>query len=99
MRDGLYRPARRRRSRSIRRTTCSSKISLWVAQGFDPVAIKTWAGDARTSMTSDVYSHVIVDPDGDEWREFWATIYAAERRPRVVPVWSQEVKTGRDRAS
>jgi len=63
---------------------------LWVAQGFDPVAIRTWAGHARTSMTLDVYSHVIVDPNGDEWREHWAAVYADERRPRVVPVWSEE---------
>jgi integrase len=75
------------------------RISLWVAQGFDPVAIKTWAGHARTSMTLDVYSHVIVDPNGDEWREHWSAVYAAERRPRVVPVWSQEGETTRDPAS
>jgi len=55
-----------------------------------PVAIRTWAGHARTSMTLDVYSHVIVDPNGDEWREHWAAVYADERRPRVVPVWSEE---------
>jgi integrase len=64
------------------------RVSLWVA--LDPVAIKTWAGHARTSMTLDVYSHVIVDPDADEWREHWADAYAAERRPREVPVRSRE---------
>jgi integrase len=66
------------------------RISLWVAQGFDPVAVKTWSGHSRTSMTLDVYSHVIVDPDADEWKEHWAAAYAAERAPRVVPVWSEE---------
>jgi hypothetical protein len=50
-------------------------------------------------MTLDVYSHVIVDPDADEWRVHWAAVYAAERRPRVVPVWSQEPRRGLDPAS
>jgi integrase len=74
------------------------RVSLWVAQGFDPVAIKTWAGHARTSMTLDVYSHVIVDPDGDEWREHWAATYAAERRPREVPVRFHEDDEAHDPA-
>jgi hypothetical protein len=36
-------------------------------------------------MTLDVYSHVIVDPNGAEWRGHWAAVYVDERRPRVVP--------------
>jgi integrase len=100
VRDGLYRACTTAKiSSHSPHDLRHRRISLWVAQGFDPVAIKTWAGHARTSMTLDVYSHVIVDPDGDEWREHWATIYAAERRPRVVPVWSQEDETVRDPAS
>jgi integrase len=91
VRDGLYRACSNAKLASYSpHDLRHRRISLWVAQGFDPVAIKTWAGHARTSMTLDVYSHVIVDPNGDEWREHWAAIYADERRPRVVPVWSEE---------
>jgi integrase len=91
VRDGLYLACRNAKIASYSpHDLRHRRISLWVAQGFDPVAIKTWAGHARTSMTLDVYSHVIVDPNGDEWREHWAAVYADERRPRVVPVWSQD---------
>jgi hypothetical protein len=26
-------------------------------------------------MTLDVYSHVVTDPAGDEWRDFWLSAY------------------------
>ena len=46
-------------------------------------------------MLTDVYGHVI-DPDGDEWHDFWLGAYDRERRPKgvetspgVVSVWSE----------
>jgi integrase len=59
------------------------RISLWVAHGFDPVAVKTWAGHSRASMSLDVYSHVVIDRTSDEWREFWIDVYTREREARV----------------
>jgi integrase len=53
------------------------RISLWIAQGIDPVQAKTWSGHTKASMTLDVYAHVVIDPDVDEWREFWQDAYAA----------------------
>jgi hypothetical protein len=67
---------------------------LSMAQGFDAVAVKTWAGHARASMSLDVYSHVVVDPNGDEWRAFWRDAYVAERSPGLVPVRSETSETG-----
>jgi integrase len=100
VRDGLYLACRNAKIAAYSpHDLRHRRISLWVAQGFDPVAIRTWAGHARTSMTLDVYSHVIVDPDADEWRPHWAAVYADERRPRVVPVRSQQPRTGLDPAS
>jgi hypothetical protein len=47
-------------------------------------------------MTLDVYSHVVTADAGDEWADFWASVYdrtrrpkAAESSPGVVPVWSE----------
>ncbi len=74
-------------------------ISLWVAHGFDAVAVKTWAGHPRASMSLDVYSHVVIDPAADEWRDFWRGAYIAARSPGVVPVWSDEAGEGRDPAT
>jgi integrase len=80
VRDGLYLACRNAKIASYSpHDLRHRRISLWVAQGFDPVAVRTWSGHARTSMTLDVYSHVIVDPDADEWREHWAAVYAGER--------------------
>jgi integrase len=91
VRDGLYLACRNAKIASHSpHDLRHRRISLWVAQGFDPVAVKTWSGHSRTSMTLDVYSHIIIDPNGDEWRAHWSAVYAAERAPRVVPVWSQE---------
>jgi len=91
VRDGLYLACRNAKIASHSpHDLRHRRISLWVAQGFDPVAVKTWSGHSRTSMTLDVYSHIIVDPNADEWKEHWSAAYAAERAPRVVPVWSQE---------
>lgn len=90
VRDGLYFACRNAKIASHSpHDLRHRRISLWVAQGFDPVAVKTWSGHSRTSMTLDVYSHVIVDPNADEWKGHWAAAYAAERRPRVVPVWPE----------
>ncbi len=91
VRDGLYRACRDARIAAYSpHDLRHRRISLWVSQGFDPVAVKTWSGHSRTSMTLDTYSHLIVDPDGDEWRQHWAAVYVAERAARVVPVWSGE---------
>jgi integrase len=99
VREGLYRACRNAKIAAYSpHDLRHRRVSLWVAQGFDPVAVKTWAGHSRTSMTLDVYSHVIIDPHGDEWREHWAAVYAAERAPRVVPVWSGEPESGCDPA-
>jgi integrase len=65
------------------------RVSLWFADGFDPLRVKTWAGHARASMSLDVYAHVVIDPAADEWRDFWRAAYAAERAPGVVSVWSE----------
>ena len=47
-------------------------------------------------MLTDVYGHVMIDPSGDEWRDFWLDAYsrqtrptAAKRRGGVVPLWSE----------
>jgi integrase len=100
VREGLYRACRNAKIAAYSpHDLRHRRVSLWVAQGFDPVAVKTWAGHSRTSMTLDVYSHVIIDPNGDEWRQHWSAVYAAERAPRVVPVWSEDDETGRNAAS
>jgi integrase len=100
IRDGLYRACTNAKIASHSpHDLRHRRVSLWVAQGFDPVAVKTWAGHSRTSVTLDVYSHLIVDPNGDEWRDHWGAVYAAERAPRVAPVWSQDDERGRDPAS
>lgn len=67
------------------------RISLWVAHGIDAVTVKTWAGHSRASLSLDTYSHVVIDPSEDEWREFWLEFYAAERLPGAVPVRHEEV--------
>jgi integrase len=100
VRDGLYRACRNAQIAAYSpHDLRHRRVSLWVAQGFDPVAVKTWAGHSRTSMTLDVYSHVIIDPNADEWRSHWASVYAAERAPRVVSVWSEETEKGAGAAS
>jgi integrase len=73
------------------------RTSLWIAHGFDPITVKEWCGHSRASMTLDVYSHVVTDPAGDEWRDFWLSAYDRQRRPKaversrgVVSVWSRE---------
>jgi hypothetical protein len=77
------------------------RISLWIAQGFDAVAVKTWAGYARASMSLDVYAHdahVVIDAGADEWRDFWRSSYVAEGSPGGVPVVSEAPESGRDAA-
>jgi|GEM_PF-1652791 integrase len=46
------------------------RCSLWLAHGFEPVLVKQWSGHSKASMLHDVYGHVIVEPDGDEWSTF-----------------------------
>lgn len=67
------------------------RVSLWFAHGFDQITVKTWAGHARASMSSDVYGHVVIDPDGDEWRQFWLEAYEQERRPKRAQALPGEV--------
>ncbi len=97
VRDGLYRACRNAEIAAYSpHDLRHRRISVWVAEGFDAVAVKTWAGHARASMSLDVYGHVIIDPAADEWRGFWRDAYVAERAPGVVPVWSEKGKTGRE---
>jgi hypothetical protein len=56
------------------------RCSLWLAHGFETVFVKQWTGDSKASMLSDVYGHVLVEPDGNEWRQFWLEAYDAQRR-------------------
>jgi integrase len=74
------------------------RCSLWLAHGFETVFVRQWSGHSKASMLSDVYGHVVVDPDGDEWRSFWLDAYDRARRPKalkhrpgVVSVWSEQV--------
>lgn len=74
------------------------RCSLWLAHGFEPVLVKQWSGHSKASMLTDVYGHVVLDPNGDEWRRFWLGAYeqarrpkrAVEGRPGVAPVWPGE---------
>ena len=75
------------------------RISLWFAEGFDPLSVKTWAGHARASMSLDVYAHVVIDPAADEWRGFWRAAYVAGRSHGVVPVWSEGDESDPDPAA
>jgi len=59
------------------------RCSLWLAHGFETVFVKQWSGHSKASMLSDVYGHVVTDPDGDEWREFWLGAYERARRPKT----------------
>jgi integrase len=93
VRDALYRACRNAAIASYSpHDLRHRRVSLWVAQNFDPVAVKTWAGHSRTSMTLDVYSHVLLDANADQWKAHWGAVYAAERAPRVAPVWSGGVR-------
>lgn len=58
------------------------RISLWLAHGIDPVQAKTWSGHTKTSMTLDVYSHVMTEPHLDDWRGFWIDSYRDARGER-----------------
>jgi len=68
--------------------------------------VKSWSGHGKTSMLLDVYSHVMIDREADEWRDFWRAVYdgtrepmdAVEGRPGVVPVWSGTGENGRNPA-
>ena len=70
------------------------RCSLWLAHSFETVFVKQWSGHSKASMLSDVYGHVVTEPDCDEWRSFWLDAYDATRRPRraerlpgVAQVW------------
>jgi hypothetical protein len=65
------------------------------------VFVKQWSGHSKASLLSDVYGHVVVDPDEDEWGAFWQEAYQAQTRPKralrrslggapVGPRWGQE---------
>ena len=52
-------------------------------------------------MLTDVYGHVVADPNVDEWRSFWLDAYDRQRRPKaverrsgVVSVWSESEASG-----
>jgi hypothetical protein len=46
------------------------------------VFVKQWSGHSKASLLSDVYGHVVVDPDEDEWGAFWQEAYQAQTRPK-----------------
>jgi integrase len=76
------------------------RCSLWLAHGFESVFVKQWSGHSKASMLTDVYGHVVVDPNDDEWRSFWLDAYDRQRRPKaverrsgVVSVWSESEAT------
>lgn len=62
------------------------RISLWLRHGIDPVQVARWAGHARSSLSLDVYGHVILDPREDEWRDFWLAVYRPSGAPGAAPV-------------
>jgi integrase len=67
------------------------RISLWIRHGIDEVQIARWAGHSRASESQDTYGHVVLDPRGDEWRDFWLETYeSAGRVPREAPVRHEE---------
>jgi hypothetical protein len=81
------------------RTRCATAAIRSGSQGTasTPVNVKRWAGHSKPSMLTGVYSHVVTDPEGDEWRDFWLDAYdeqtrpnAGRRRAGVVLVWSEE---------
>lgn len=59
------------------------RISLWLRHGIDPVQVARWSGHAKPSESLNTYGHVILDPLGDEWREFWLDRY--EQTTRRTP--------------
>lgn len=69
------------------------RCSLWLRHGIDEVTAASWSGHSKPSMLLDVYGHVMVDPSGDVWRDFWIDTYREERLPAthsVVPMRSEE---------
>jgi integrase len=66
------------------------RISLWLRHGIDPVQVARWAGHARSSLSLDVYGHVISDPREDEWRGFWLAAYAAKGARGAAQVRHEE---------
>lgn len=59
------------------------RISLWLRHGIDSVQVSRWAGHSKPSESTDTYGHVILDPAGDEWRDFWLDAYAATGAAQV----------------
>jgi integrase len=68
------------------------RISLWLRHGIDPVQVTRWAGHARSSLSLDVYGHLILDPREDEWRSFWLDVYGRSRAPGGAPVGHEETE-------
>lgn len=66
------------------------RISLWLRHGIDPVQVARWAGHARSSLSLDVYGHLILDPREDEWREFWLDVYRPGGIRGAAPVRHEE---------
>jgi len=68
------------------------RISLWLRHGIDAVQVSRWSGHSKPSESTDVYGHVIVDPRGDEWRDFWLAIYAARHASGAARVRHEETE-------
>jgi hypothetical protein len=60
------------------------RCSLWLTHGFESLLAKQWSGHSKASMLTDVYGYVLIDPNGDEWRDFRLEAYDAQRRPKAV---------------
>jgi integrase len=71
------------------------RCSLWIAHGFEPVLAKQWSGHSKASMLTDVYGHVVIDPRGDEWRDFWLAAYDHARRPKTPGIGLNDVAESR----
>ena len=85
MRDHLYRACRNAGIAAYSpHDLRDRRISLWIAQGVDPVQAATWSGHSKASMTLDVYAHVMIDPEADEWRGFWRTAYVTGRSGLLI---------------
>ena len=54
-------PPRAREGKALRHR----RYSLWLALGFETVFVKQWSGHSKASLLSDVYGHVMVDPNED----------------------------------
>lgn len=70
------------------------RISLWLRHGIDAVQVAAWSGHANPSESTDTYGHAVLEPRGDEWRDFWLGIYNAVRVPPAAYLGHHEDDNG-----